>query len=94
MKIVELFLKWLDFKGLLDEREKNSWRLHTYSTVAMSAQPMAYNVNHYLLFERETWLDFPSSFHFCVSIKTTRSKVALTWHWLDYCEKKQIDDFS
>ena len=34
------------------EWQKNGWRLHTYQTAGMGAGPMAYNVNHYLLFER------------------------------------------
>ena len=36
----------------LEEWQKNGWHLHTYSTAGMGAGPMAYNVTHYLLFER------------------------------------------
>ena len=38
----------------IKEWQKKGWRLHTYQTAGMGAGPMAYKVNHYLLFERET----------------------------------------
>jgi len=36
-----------------EEWQKNGWHLHAYQTAGMGAGPMSYNVNHYLLFERE-----------------------------------------
>ena len=41
-----------DIGKTIEERQKNGWRLHTYQTAGMGAGPMAYNVNHYLLFEK------------------------------------------
>jgi len=36
----------------IGEYQSRGWRLHTYQTAVMGAGPMAYKVNHYLLFER------------------------------------------
>ncbi len=41
-----------DIGKTIAEYQRNGWRLHTYQTAGMGAGPMAYNVNHYLLFER------------------------------------------
>jgi len=41
-----------DVGRTIQEWQKNGWRLHTYQTAGMGAGPMAYRVNHYLLFER------------------------------------------
>jgi len=41
-----------DVGRTIDEWQKNGWRLHTYQTAGMGAGPMAYKVNHYLLFEK------------------------------------------
>jgi hypothetical protein len=37
----------------IDEYQTKGWHLHTYQTAGMGAGPMAYKVNHYLLFERD-----------------------------------------
>jgi hypothetical protein len=37
---------------IIEEWQKNGWRLHTYQAAGMGAGPMAYKVNHYLLFEK------------------------------------------
>lgn len=34
------------------EYQSEGWTLHTYQAAGMGGGPMAYNVNHYLLFER------------------------------------------
>jgi hypothetical protein len=36
----------------IEQWQKNGWRLHSYQTAGMGAGPMAYKVNHYLLFEK------------------------------------------
>ena len=36
----------------IEEWQRNGWHLHTYQTAGMGAGPMAYNVKHYLLFEK------------------------------------------
>jgi len=36
----------------IEEWQRNGWRLHTYQVAGMGAGPMAYNVKHYLLFEK------------------------------------------
>ena len=41
-----------DVGKTIGEYESRGWRLHTYETAGMGAGPMAYKVNHYLLFER------------------------------------------
>ena len=41
-----------DVGKIIEEYQRKGWRLHTYQTAGMGAGPMAYNVNHYLLFER------------------------------------------
>jgi hypothetical protein len=41
-----------DVGKMIEEWERNGWRLHTYQTAGMGAGPMAYKVNHYLLFEK------------------------------------------
>ena len=38
---------------IIDEYQKYGWCLHTYQTAGMGAGPMAYAINHYLLFERD-----------------------------------------
>lgn len=43
-----------DVGKTIEEYQKKGWHLNTYSTAGMGAGPMAYNVNHYLLFERES----------------------------------------
>jgi hypothetical protein len=42
-----------DVGKTIKEWQKSGWSLHTYQTAGMGAGPMAYNVNHYSLFERE-----------------------------------------
>jgi hypothetical protein len=34
------------------EYQSRGWSLHSYQTAGMGAGPMAYKVNHYLLFEK------------------------------------------
>jgi len=41
-----------DVGKVIEQWQKNGWRLHTYQTAGMGAGPMAYKVNHYLLFEK------------------------------------------
>jgi len=41
-----------DVGKTIEEWQKKGWRLHSYQTAGMGAGPMAYNINHYLLFER------------------------------------------
>ena len=41
-----------DLGKTIEEYQRNGWHLHIYQTAGMGAGPMAYNVNHYLLFER------------------------------------------
>ena len=41
-----------DVGRAIEEYLRNGWSLHTYQTAGMGAGPIAYNVNHYLLFER------------------------------------------
>jgi len=41
-----------DVGKTIEEWQKNGWGLHTYQAAGMGAGPMAYRVNHYLLFER------------------------------------------
>ena len=41
-----------DVGTTIEEYERKGWRFHTYQTAGMGGGPMAYNVNHYLLFER------------------------------------------
>jgi len=41
-----------DVGKTIGEYQSRGWRLHTYQTAGMGAGPMAYKVNHYLLFER------------------------------------------
>lgn len=36
----------------IEQWQKDGWRLHTYQAAGMGAGPMAYKVNHYLLFEK------------------------------------------
>lgn len=43
-----------DVGKTIGEWQKNGWRFHTYQAAGMGAGPMAYKVNHYLLFERES----------------------------------------
>jgi len=50
-----------DVGETIEEWQKKGWRLHTYQTAGMGAGPMAYNVYHYLLFERENDKKTPSS---------------------------------
>ena len=50
-----------DIGKTIEEWQKNGWRLHTYQTAGMGAGPMAYNVNHYLLFERGNNKKLPTS---------------------------------
>jgi len=47
-------------KTIADWQNKG-WRLYTYQVAGMGAGPMAYNVNHYLLFEREKDKKMPLS---------------------------------
>ena len=42
-----------DVGKTIGEYQGRGWRLHTYQTAGMGAGPMAYKVNHYLLFERD-----------------------------------------
>jgi len=41
-----------DVGRTIGEYESRGWSLHSYQTAGMGAGPMAYKVNHYLLFER------------------------------------------
>ncbi len=41
-----------DVGKTIEQWQRNGWRLHTYQTAGMGAGPMAYKVNHYLLFEK------------------------------------------
>jgi len=41
-----------DISRTIEEYQGKGWRLHTYQAAGMGAEPMAYNVNHYLLFEK------------------------------------------
>jgi hypothetical protein len=41
-----------DIGRTIEEYQRMGWRLYTYQVAGMGAGPMAYNVNHYLLFER------------------------------------------
>jgi len=42
-----------DVGKTIEEWQRNGWHLHTYQTAGMGAGPMAYNVKHYLLFEKD-----------------------------------------
>ena len=42
-----------DVGRTIGEYLRGGWRLHTYQTAGMGTGPMSYNVDHYLLFERE-----------------------------------------
>ena len=42
-----------DIGKTIEKHQRNGWRLCTYQTAGMGAGPVAYNVNHYLLFERD-----------------------------------------
>jgi hypothetical protein len=41
-----------DIGKTIEEYQSKGWHLHTYQTAGMGAGPMAYSVNHYLLFEK------------------------------------------
>ena len=41
-----------DVGRAIEEYQRKGWRLFTYQVAGMGAGPMAYNVNHYLLFEK------------------------------------------
>jgi hypothetical protein len=43
-----------DIGVTIEEYQREGWHLHTYQTAGMGAGPMAYKINHYLLFERES----------------------------------------
>jgi len=43
-----------DVGKIIEAWQKNGWHLHTYQTAGMGAGPMAYQVNHDMLFERGT----------------------------------------
>ena len=45
-----------DVGRTIEEYQSKGWRLYTYQVAGMGAGPMAYNVNHYLLFEKDEWL--------------------------------------
>ena len=42
-----------DVGRIIEEYQKDSWRLHTYQTAGMGAGPLSYRINHYLLFEKD-----------------------------------------
>jgi hypothetical protein len=44
-----------DIGRTIEEYQRKGWRLYTYQVAGMGAGPMAYNVNHYLLFEKGEW---------------------------------------
>ena len=44
-----------DVGRIIEEYQKDGWRLHAYQTAGMGAGPMSYSVNHYLLFEKDKW---------------------------------------
>lgn len=50
-----------DVGKTIEQWQRNGWHLYTYQTAGMGAGPMAYKVNHYLLFERENGKKTPSS---------------------------------
>ena len=39
--------------SIIEGYQNKGWQLHTYQTAGMGAGPMAFNVNHYLLFEKD-----------------------------------------
>jgi hypothetical protein len=41
-----------DVARTIGEYQSKGWSLHSYQTAGMGAGPMAYKVNHYLLFEK------------------------------------------
>lgn len=43
-----------DIARVVAEWQRNGWNLYTYQVAGMGAGPMAYKINHYLLFERGT----------------------------------------
>jgi hypothetical protein len=50
-----------DIGRTIEQWQRNGWRLNTYQAAGMGAGPMAYKVNHYLLFERENDKKMPTS---------------------------------
>jgi hypothetical protein len=43
-----------DVGKVIEEWQRNGWRLHTYQAAGMGSGPMSFQINHYLLFERGT----------------------------------------
>ena len=41
-----------DISKIIEQYQRDGWSRNTYQTAGMGAGPMAYNVNHYLLFEK------------------------------------------
>jgi hypothetical protein len=41
-----------DISKIIEQYQRDGWSLNTYQTAGMGAGPMAYNVKHYLLFEK------------------------------------------
>ena len=41
-----------DIGKLIEEWQRNGWRLHTYQAAGMGSGPMSFKINHYLLFEK------------------------------------------
>jgi hypothetical protein len=42
-----------DIGKTIEDYQSKGWRLHTYQTAGMGTGPMSYNVDHYLLFEKD-----------------------------------------
>ena len=42
-----------DVGKTIEEYERNGWRFLTYQAAGMGAGPLAFNVRHYLLFEKD-----------------------------------------
>ncbi|GAI04731.1 unnamed protein product [marine sediment metagenome] len=41
-----------DISKIIEQYQRDGWSLNTYQTAGMGTGPMAYNVKHYLLFEK------------------------------------------
>lgn len=43
-----------DIGKIIEEWQRSGWSLHFYQTAGMGSEPMSFQINHYLLFERGT----------------------------------------
>ncbi len=41
-----------DVGKVIEEWQRNGWRLRTYQAAGMGSGPMSFKINHYLLFEK------------------------------------------